>query len=204
MVNRLRLIVFISGSGTNLQAIIDAISDGKLNAQIAAVVSNKESAKGLERAHKANIPCHVSSDESQWHELVLRYQPELIVLAGFMKILSEPFVNRYQGKIINIHPSLLPKYRGLHTHQRALAEKEKEHGSTIHFVNNTLDGGPIIYQSRIAILDDDNEQSLEQRIKQLEHLIYPRVLSWFADRRITLINECVLLDGKPIAEAENS
>ena len=197
----LGLVVLISGSGSNLQSIIDAIADKSLNAELRAVISNKADAYGIKRAKQAGIPVEIidhkqySSRESfdtQLTHCIDKYQPQLIVLAGFMRILSNDFVNYYYGKLINIHPSLLPKYRGLHTHKKALAEGDKQHGLTIHYVSTELDGGPVILQESVPILADDTVESLAQRVLTQEHISYPKVLQLFAEGRLQLVDNQVI------------
>ncbi|NVJ66101.1 MAG: phosphoribosylglycinamide formyltransferase [Gammaproteobacteria bacterium] len=187
------IVVLISGNGSNLQALIDAQSKGLFLGDIQAVISNKPSAYGLERAENANIDAicvdhtrfdNKSSFELQLIETIDIYQPDIVVLAGFMRILSSDFVQHYLGKIINIHPSLLPKYKGLHTHRQVLENGDKEHGTTVHFVTAELDGGPIIAQRRIDVETDDTEQSLVEKIQQQEHQLYPQVVSWICAGRL--------------------
>ena len=196
-----RIVVLLSGSGTTLQSIIDT----GLPATISAVISNKPNVMGLSRAKEAAIPTHVldhtaySSREAFDHDLqtlIDEYKPDLVVLAGFMRILSDSFVNHYYGKLINIHPSLLPKYKGMHTHQRVMDDGEPLHGSSVHFVNSELDGGPVVLQARLPILQNDSPESLELRIKTKEHLIYPTAISWLAEGRLTLNDEEIYMDGK--------
>ncbi len=203
----LPIVVLLSGSGSNLQAIIDRITEGKLNARIMAVISNKADAYGLQRAQQAGIPTEViehhqfdsrESFDTQLIKTIDKYQPELIVLAGFMRILTDEFVNHYYGKMINIHPSLLPKYRGLHTHRRALEAGDKEHGLSIHFVSSELDGGPVILQKSVPVMTGDTEQILSQRVLTEEHNAYPQVIQWIAEKRLKLSGNQVLLDGKPV------
>ncbi len=198
----LPIVVLISGSGSNLQTIIDRIADKTLNAKICAVISNKANAFGIERAKQANIPTEViehtqyNSRENFDAELtrcIEKYQPELIVLAGFMRILSDDFVNRFYGKMINIHPSLLPKYRGLHTHRRALEAGDREHGLSIHYVSAKLDGGPVILQKKVPVLKNDTERSLAERVLAQEHIAYPQVIQWFSQARLQLIDDQVIL-----------
>lgn len=187
-----RIVVMISGSGSNLQAIIDAIAGGHINGRIAAVLSNKAGVFGLERAEKAGIPQIVidhkgfedrESFDAAMIEAMDAYQPDLIVMAGFMRILSAQFIQHYQGRMLNIHPSLLPKYKGLNTHQRAIEAGDKQHGCTVHFVTEELDGGPLAIQAPIDILADDTADSLQQRVHSAEHKIYPLAVEWFcADR----------------------
>ncbi len=181
----LKIVVLISGNGSNLQAIIDAIESKQINVVIKAVISNKKNAYGLTRAKNVSIATEVieHKDYSQridfdkkLIEVIDSYQADLIVLAGFMRILTDDFVQNYPNKIINIHPSLLPKYKGLHTHKRALEAGDQEHGLTIHFVCPELDSGPIIKQVKIPILAGDNEETLAARLLIEEHKAYPEVL----------------------------
>jgi len=196
-----RIVVLLSGSGTTLQSMIDA----KLTADIVAVISNNKNAFGLERAKETNIPTQVLEHErfesrekfdANLQQLIDQYKPDLVVLAGFMRILSNPFVSHYAGRLINIHPSLLPKYKGMHTHQRVMDDAEPLHGSSVHFVNSELDGGPVLLQARLPVLPTDSVESLELRIKTKEHLIYPTAISWFAEGRIKLINNEIYMDGQ--------
>ncbi len=182
------IVVLISGNGSNLQALIDAQSQGLFHGNIQAVISNKPKVFGLERAESANIDAicvdHTqfdskSSFEKQLIKTIDQYQPDIVILAGFMRILSSDLVQHYLGKIINIHPSLLPKYKGLHTHRQVLENGDKEHGTSVHFVTAELDGGPIIAQRRIDVEADDTEQTLVEKIQQQEHQLYPQVVSWF-------------------------
>lgn len=190
--NPLKLVVLISGNGSNLQAIIDAIANG-LPAKIMSVISNRADAFGLERAQQANIATHVISTkdfpdaanyDTELQKVIENYHPDLIILAGFMRILTAPLVQHFRGKILNIHPSLLPKYRGLHTHQRALEAGDAVHGVTVHFVTEELDGGPIIAQREIKIASEDTAETLKQKIHLIEHRLYPEVINWFAEGKI--------------------
>ncbi|WP_207062036.1 phosphoribosylglycinamide formyltransferase [Motiliproteus sp. SC1-56] len=201
------IVVLISGSGTNLQAIIDAVRSGDIPARISLVLSNRPEVKGLERARQAGIETKVldhtefTSREAFDAEMIRqidRQQPDLVVLAGFMRILTGDFVRRYEGRMINIHPSLLPKYRGLHTHQRALDAGEPEHGVTVHFVTEELDGGPNIIQAVVPVQPDDTAETLAQRVQVHEHLIYPLAVKWFTEGRIRLTQGEVTLDGTPL------
>jgi len=186
-----RIVVLISGNGSNLQSIIDHIRQKKIDGRIVAVISNKASAYGLERASKANIPTHVISQDSvESYNQVLRQtvsalNPDLIVLAGYMKILPANFVNQFEGKIINIHPSLLPRHKGLNTHQRAIDSGDQHHGATVHFVTAELDDGPIIIQKKVAIDKDDTADSLKKKILTEEHKIYPMAIQWIASNKIS-------------------
>jgi len=187
-----RLAVLISGNGSNLQAIIDAIESGNLGADIRIVISNRADANGLNRAQRAGIPCAVlrptkgqsrEDYDRQLIDMLSPCEPDLIVLAGFMRILSAGFVQHFAGKIINIHPSLLPAYKGLDTHQRVLDADERFHGASVHYVSEKLDDGEIIIQSRIEIHPDDDAASLQQRVHAEEHIIYPRAIQWLRDKR---------------------
>lgn len=202
-----RLAVLISGSGTNLQAIMDAQKAGTLDAEIAVVFSNRASAAGLERAAQAGLPTASLDhrdypDREQFDQAMIEvltpYAPDTVVLAGFMRILSAVFVRHYAGRLINIHPSLLPKYRGLNTHARALEAGDSEHGCSIHFVTEELDGGPLIAQAPIEVHANDTVDSLSKRVQQREHLLYPQVLQWRAQDRLALTDNGVVLDGKPL------
>lgn len=202
---RLPIVVLISGVGTNLQAIIDATAND-LPVEIRAVISNRPGVYGLERAQQANIPAH-TIDHKQYEsrdafdgalcQLIDRYQAGLVVLAGFMRILTPAFIHRYEGRMINIHPSLLPKFPGINTHRRAIEAGESEHGASVHFVTKELDGGPTIIQARVPVLPGDTEERLARRVLEHEHRIFPRAIRWFAEGRLGVDGDTVLLDGKP-------
>ena len=203
----LPIVVLISGSGSNLQAMIDAIAAGELPAEIRAVISNEPGVRGLERARKAGIPAEVidhrdyDSRAAFDQALMARidhYRPQLVVLAGFMRILTEDFVNHYAGRMLNIHPSLLPRYQGLNTHQRVLDAGDEIHGVSVHFVTPELDGGPVILQAEVPVHAGDDAEALAERIHRQEHIIYPLVIRWFAEGRLRLAGDSVLLDGKPV------
>jgi phosphoribosylglycinamide formyltransferase-1 len=203
------VVILISGRGSNMEAIIAARDAGNLPVNIAAVISNRPEAMGLETAAKASIPVHFinhkafagrESFDAALAECIDDFSPDLVVLAGFMRILSEGFVRHYEGRLINIHPSLLPSFPGLHTHQRALEEGVRIHGCTVHFVTPTLDHGPVIIQAAVPVLDDDTEASLAARILVEEHKIYPQAVRWFAEGKLTLENGRVRL----AAELANS
>ena len=205
----LAIVVLVSGSGSNLQSIIDSIADKTLNADIRAVISNKADAYAIERARKANIPIEIiehdqhdsrESFDAELTQCIKKYQPQLIVLAGFMRILSDDFVNHFYGKMINIHPSLLPRYQGLHTHQRVLDAGDDSHGLSIHYVSAELDSGPVILQKSVAVLEHDTEESLAQRVLEQEHIAYPQVIQWFAEGRLQLAGSQVIMNDKPIAD----
>lgn len=189
----LRLVVLISGSGSNLQSIIERCTEPGFDAEVVAVISNRPDVYGLKRAAKAGIAHalldHTRFDGRESFDAALmkhidQYRPDLVVLAGFMRILTGEFVRHYHGRLLNIHPSLLPKYQGLHTHRRALEAGDKTHGASVHFVTEELDGGPLILQAVVPILDGDDEATLAQRVLSQEHQIYPKVIEWLATGRL--------------------
>ena len=201
---KLPLVVLISGSGSNLQAIIDQ-ANADLPVEIRAVISNREDAYGLERARTAGIEIQVldhkpypdrDSYDQALIELIDEFQPGAVALAGFMRILSAGFVHHYRGRLFNIHPSLLPKYRGLHTHKKALEAGDKVHGASVHFVTEELDGGPLVLQVKVPVEKNDTEETLAARVLTQEHVIYPQVLRWFAEGRIQMGNDHLLMDGE--------
>lgn len=209
-VEKLPLVVLISGSGSNLQAIIDGASQD-LPVDIRAVISNRTDAYGLERAGHAGIDTRVldhrefqdrESYDRSLADLVESYEPELVVLAGFMRILTPEFVKRFQGRMINIHPSLLPKYRGLHTHQRALDAGDSVHGASVHFVTEELDGGPVVLQARVPVLSVDDSDSLAARVLKKEHVIYPTVVRWIAEGKIRMRDGRIFKDGRELESPE--
>lgn len=202
-----RLVILISGSGSNLQAFINATQQGKLDARIAAVISNRADAYGLQRATEAGIATEIIdhkkfvSREAFDTELIARvqrYRPDLVLLAGFMRILTPVFVSPLQGRLLNIHPSLLPKYPGLHTHQRALDAGDAEHGVTVHFVTQQLDSGAAIIQAKVPVLPGDDAASLAQRVLQQEHVIYPLAAKWFIQGRLRLQDGHAFLDDQQL------
>jgi phosphoribosylglycinamide formyltransferase-1 len=201
-----RVAVLISGHGSNLQALIDAARAGTLGARIVAVVSNRGAAYGLERARAAGIEAlHLpacgldrTAYDSALADLLAPREPDLIVLAGFMRVLGPNLVERYAGRMLNIHPSLLPSYMGLDTHRRVLEAGERWHGATVHFVTAELDAGPAIVQYRLAIRPGDTADSLAQRVHVGEHIILPRAVSWFAAGRLSLEGGSVMLDGRAL------
>ena len=206
---RCRTAILISGSGTNLQAFIDRQRDGELDAELVAVASNRADAYGLQRAAEAGIDTlcirHRDFDDREAFDRALaaeleRYEPDLLVLAGFMRILSPWFVQRFEGRILNVHPALLPKYPGLDTHARAIAAGDTHHGSTVHFVTDELDGGPRILAGRLEIDAADTADSLQSRVQQLEHRIFPLAAQWFAEGRLQYRDGEAWLDGKRLAE----
>lgn len=203
----LPIVILISGSGTNLQAIIDAAAAGSLPVEIRAVISNRPDAPGLARARDAGLTAetldHTAYADRAAFDQALRaridaFHPGLVVLAGFMRILTSEFVNHYHGRLMNIHPSLLPRFRGLDTHARALAAGEISHGASVHFVTDELDGGPVILQAEVAVRPDDTPQTLAARVLEQEHRIYPLAIGWFAEGRLQLHGGAVMLDGKPL------
>lgn len=201
------VVVLISGNGSNLQALMDFSSAG--NYRISGVISNKSDAYGLQRAEQSKLSTTVV-DHRQYAsrdrfdqalaEAIDKYEPGLIVLAGFMRILGADFVKRYQGKILNIHPSLLPDYPGTNTHQRVLDAGEKLHGVSVHFVTEELDGGPVIAQESIAVESSDDAETLALKIHEKEHVLYPRVVSLFADGRLRLDGNDAFLDEQLLPE----
>jgi phosphoribosylglycinamide formyltransferase-1 len=209
MTESFRLVILISGSGSNLQAFIDNIAAAQLTATIACVISNRPTAAGLQRAQAADIATEIidhtlfSSREDFDTELRNRvefYRPDLVILAGFMRILTPIFLRPFIGKLINIHPSLLPKYPGLNTHRRAIDAGDSEAGATVHYVTEELDGGPPIVQARVPIHAGDTPENLATRILQIEHRIYPLAAQWFAEHRLQLRDNCAWLDGAPLPE----
>ncbi len=199
------IVVLISGNGSNLQAIIDQIDSGYLNATISCVISNRPNAVGLARAAKHNID-HYALDHTQFAtreaydaeliKLIQPYQPNCIVLAGFMRILSADFFLQFTHKIINIHPSLLPKYQGLHTHQRALENQDNEHGISVHIATQELDSGPVIAQASFKLHKNDSIESLQKKSHQLEHVLYPLVLRWMIRKQLDISSGRVTFDQK--------
>jgi phosphoribosylglycinamide formyltransferase-1 len=205
MANRCKTAILISGSGTNLQAFIDAVESGDLDLDLTVVCSNNPNAFGLERAEKAGIPtaCIQHSDfpdRESFDAAVIaeldRFEPDLLILAGFMRILSKSFVLHYAGKILNIHPALLPLYPGLNTHQRVLDAGDQWHGSTVHFVTEELDGGPRILQGRLAVRPGESADELATRVQAIEHKIYPLAASWVGSGKVKFRNGQSWVDGK--------
>jgi len=218
----MNVVVLISGNGSNLQAILNAMQVGadtnnntengsqqkKLPIKLTAVISSNPHAHGLERAKKANIHTEVldhhkfnnrQSFDDALQQLVDRFNPQLLVLAGFMRILTDRFIEHYMGRIINIHPSLLPQFPGLNTHQQALDAGVKTHGATVHFVIPELDAGPVITQAQVPVLENDTAELLKTRVLEQEHAIYPLAIRWFAENRLTLKNNIAYLDGCELA-----
>ena len=195
-----RIVILISGRGSNMQAILEA----KLNAAIVAVISNNPSATGLQIARDAGVDARLvnhrdypdrTSFDRALADTIAPYRPDLIVLAGFMRILTEEFIERFSGKIMNIHPSLLPAFPGLDTHRRALDEGVKVHGCTVHFVTPALDHGPIVIQAAVPVLPDDDEQRLAARVLAQEHAIYAQAIRWFVDNKLAIDGNRVRLSA---------
>ena len=205
----LTLVVLISGRGSNLKAILDAIDQGSLAATVSAVISSKADAPGLEYARQHHIDT-LALDGNDYPErskfdialqgLIDQFNPELVVLAGFMRILSPGFVQHFQGHLINIHPSLLPEFCGLNTHQRVIDAGRTEHGASVHFVTEELDGGPLIAQVRIPVEAGETADQLESRVLEQEHQLYPTVINWIAGNRLQWNNGQILFDGEPLEE----
>lgn len=200
-----KAVVLISGGGSNLQAFIDQIGANELSLDIALVISNVPSAYGLERAKKAGIEtCVIDhkefADRTSFDRAVKaqidNVDPDVIILAGFMRILTQEFVDSYPLKIVNIHPSLLPKFTGTNTHSRAIDAQEEWHGASIHFVIPELDAGPVILQGRLKIRDGDTAESLQHRVHKIEHKLYPQAIGWLAQERLSVVENRVLLDGE--------
>ncbi len=201
-----RIVVLISGNGTNLQAIVESCDDN-LQAEVVGVISNKPDAYGLIRAHHNEIDtscviAHQGEERAEYDArlkaAIDKYQPDLIVLAGFMRILTDEFVQQYQGKMLNIHPSLLPKYTGLHTHQRAIDAGDSEHGASVHFVTPKLDSGPVVLQAKVPIYPEDDAAILAERVHEQEHAIYPMVVKWFSQGRLRMSEGKAYLDDQPL------
>ncbi|WP_397451858.1 phosphoribosylglycinamide formyltransferase [Pseudomonas sp. NA-150] len=199
------VVVLLSGSGSNLQAMIDNLQGVDHPARLRAVISNRADAFGLQRASDAGIDTraldHKTFDgreafDAALIELIDSFQPQLVVLAGFMRILSADFVRHYHGRLLNIHPSLLPRYKGLHTHQRVLEAGDREHGCSVHFVTEELDGGPLVVQAVVPVELNDSPSTLAQRVHVQEHQIYPLAIRWFAEGRLSLGEQGAILDGQ--------
>lgn len=199
-----RCVVLASGGGTNLQALLDQQAAGSLGATIAAVISDQPEAGALERARGAGVgaqalPPAGHADRAAYDaalaETVADWQPDLVVLAGFMRILGAPFVDRFAGRILNIHPSLLPAFRGLHTHRKALEAGCRLHGTTVHFVTADLDAGPIVAQAAVRVHDDDTPESLQARVQAREHRLLPQAVRWFAEGRLHVAGNRVHVRG---------
>ena len=198
--SRLKSIIFISGNGSNLQNIIDNIKSNYLKMDIVLVISDNLEAKGLQRAKEHGIETAVINTSNKYIDdlliLINNHQVDLIILSGFMKILPKAMIDKYYGKIINIHPSLLPKFKGLNTHKKALISKEKYHGASVHFVTSELDDGPIILQGKTEILENDNEETLKNRVHQIEYNIFPVAIKWFIENHIKQVDNKCFFDNE--------
>jgi phosphoribosylglycinamide formyltransferase-1 len=201
--------VLVSGGGTNLQSIIDNIHLGACNAKIECVISNVADVYALARAANANIPRHVISHKdfssrAEFEQALIKtldsYNVDIVILAGFMRILESTFICHYPGRILNIHPSLLPKYSGLNTHQRALESGDSSHGCSVHFATTELDGGPVILQASVPIIENDNVEMLAKRVLEKEHIIYPKCVQWLCEDRIYYKDGCAYFDNVKLEE----
>ncbi|MEZ5473405.1 MAG: phosphoribosylglycinamide formyltransferase [Steroidobacteraceae bacterium] len=204
MAERTTIAVIISGRGTNMAAIVRAAQSGAIAADVAVVIADRAAA-GLELARLRGIATELvaardftnrAAFDAALAEAIDRSGARLIALAGFMRILTAGFVDRYRGRLVNIHPSLLPLHKGLHTHRQVLAAHDPRHGASVHFVTPDLDGGPVIAQAALDVLPDDTESTLSVRVQRLEHMLYPRVCGWLASGRVTLDGDRVVFDGK--------
>lgn len=204
MADPCRCVVLVSGSGTNLQALLDGAAEGSLGAEVVGVVSNRPDAYALERARAAGVATQVvdhtafpdrESYDTVLAEAVAAFQPDLVVLAGYMRIMTPGFVARFHGHMINVHPSLLPAFPGLHTHRKAMEAGCRIHGTTVHFVTEDLDAGPIIAQAATGITPEDTPETLARRVQSLEHRVLPQAVRWFAEDRLTVRDGRVQLTG---------
>ncbi len=204
-----RIGVLLSGSGSNLQALLDAAAEGRLPARFATVISNRADAYGLRRAEAAGVPTRVIDHrgfaerehfDAAVADALAEAGAEIVVLAGFMRVLTPGFVERFSGRLLNIHPSLLPDFRGLHTHERALAAGVERHGCTVHFVTPALDAGPAIIQGVVPVHGGDTAEGLAERVQRQEHRVYPLAVAWLASGRLALAEDGPRLDGQPLAE----
>jgi phosphoribosylglycinamide formyltransferase-1 len=196
------IVILISGRGSNMEAIVNAAQNEAWPAKIAAVISNRPEAGGLDFAKSHGIQTAVldhraykdrASFDAQLVQLIDSYKPDLVVLAGFMRILTGDFVRHYEGRLLNIHPSLLPLFPGLHTHEQALEAGVAEHGATVHFVTEALDHGPMVIQATVPVLPGDTADTLAKRVLKQEHVIYPRAVRWFIDNRLSISDNRVLV-----------
>ena len=202
-----RIVVLVSGGGTNLQALMDAAAGGFIPGRVVAVISNVPGAYALERARRAGIPAEVVDQrdfpsravfEAELLRRVEAHHPDVVALAGFMRILGSAFVTALRGRMLNIHPSLLPRFRGLHTHRRAIEAGAAEHGASVHFVTEELDGGPVILQAAVPVLPGDDERRLAARVLDKEHIIYPLAVRWLCQGRLEMVEDGAWLDGAPL------
>lgn len=203
------VVILISGRGSNMRVIAERAARGELPVSVAAVISDRPDAAGLKAAAELSVPVAALSPkqfpdrpayDTALAALVRSYNPRLVVLAGFMRILTPNFIAPFADRMLNVHPSLLPKHRGLHTHRRALESRDTQHGVSVHFVTEELDGGPVIMQASLAVRPDDTESSLSARVQQLEHSIYPEVIEWFARERLELRDQQAWLDGQALLQ----
>ena len=204
---KLPVVILISGTGSNMCRLAELMQTGELPIEIRAVISDRADAKGLVTASGMGIKTESlnpktfaqrSEFDAALAKMVSSYEPELVILAGFMRILDSQFVSRFSDRMLNIHPSLLPRYPGLHTHQRALDAGDEVHGASVHFVTPELDGGPVVIQARVPVLKDDSAESLAERVLQQEHHIYPRAVQLFAEGRLRLRSGKVWLDDREL------
>ena len=207
--NVTNIVVLISGSGTNLQAIIDQIEAGEINGRIVAVISNRPNVKGLQRAQQHGLESvvvdHTEFESRERFDAALQqridgFEPDLVVLAGFMRILTDQFVKHYEGRMLNIHPSLLPKFKGLNTHQRAIDAQESQHGCSVHFVSAELDSGAVIGQAKVAISGNDTAESLSKKVQKQEHALYPACVKLFCNGEIKSTPQGVTYQGNLLPE----
>lgn len=202
-----RVVVLLSGSGSNFAAIAAAARAGTLPIDIRAVVSDRPDAYGLERARALHIdavavPLKDHPDRAAHDRALMaaidRYDPDLLVCAGYMRIFTPAFVQHYAGRMLNIHPSLLPDYKGLHTHHRVLVDGARTHGCSVHYVTEELDGGPLVGQAVVPVKPEDTEEALAERVHRAEHQLYPEIIGWHATGRLTLVGNAVHVDGVPL------
>ena len=203
-----KLVVLISGNGRNLQAILDAVAADALPAEVVRVISNRGAARGLEKARRAGVPTRVlrprdypdrPAYDAALADAIAAESPDIVALAGFMRILDAAFVQRFAGKLVNIHPSLLPRHRGLDTHGRALAAGDERHGASVHYVTEDLDAGPCLIQGSLRVAEDDTPDSLAERVMtRVEQRIYPQALAWIAEGRAAWDNGRIRFDGRPL------
>jgi phosphoribosylglycinamide formyltransferase-1 len=217
-VRRLRLAVLISGRGSNMLAIARACEEGRIDAQVVLVLADVVDAPGLQAARELGIPAEAvpfgpppgdrqaarRAFEAELRQRLEAVRPDLVILAGFMRVLSADFVAHYAGRMLNIHPSLLPAYKGLHTHERALAAGDAEHGASVHLVTEALDGGPVLLQAHVPVRPGDTPDSLSARVQREEHIIYPQVIQWIAEGRLQCMDGKPLFDGVPLARPQRS
>jgi phosphoribosylglycinamide formyltransferase-1 len=203
----LPIAILISGRGTNMRVIAERAAAGNLPVDVRVVISDQPAAEGLQTAAAMNIATHALAPcdfadrlayDQALVQLLAQYEPKIVVLAGFMRILTPHFIGAFAGRILNVHPSLLPDYRGLHTHRRVLEAGERVHGVSVHFVTEELDGGPVIAQAEVPVMPGDSETTLSARVQRAEHRIYPQAIDWLARGRLSLRDGRVWLDGKPL------